>query len=124
MYLDGTPAIAEVEYFFRLQFGDTVHSLALVSVFGPPDSELLKLSHHAAYVCHRGGIDALIVVDVKAITTVVSMVPNFQVTVEGKIIIPDNRFSLVEAPFLKLASLCRALGEDNDTIGNVNDTVM
>lgn len=124
MYVDGMPAVGEVEYFFRLQFGDTVHSLALVSVFSPPDQELLELSHHAAYICHRGGPDALTVVDVKAITAVVSMVPDFQVTAEGEIIIPDNRFSLVEAPFLKLAALCGTLGEDDDTIDNTNDTVM
>jgi hypothetical protein len=124
VYVDGTPAVGEVEYFFRLQFGETVHSLALVSVFSPPDQELLDLSHHAVYICHSGGMDALTVVDVKAITAVVSMVPDFQVTAEGEIIIPDNRFSLVEALFLKLAALCGALGEDDDTNDNDNGTAM
>jgi hypothetical protein len=52
MYVNGMPAVGEVKYFFRLQFGDTVHSLALVSVFSPPDQELLELSHHAIYICH------------------------------------------------------------------------
>jgi hypothetical protein len=33
MDVGGTLAFAEVEYFFRLQFGDMVHSLALVSGF-------------------------------------------------------------------------------------------
>ncbi len=64
------------------------------------------------------------VVDVKAITAVISMVLDFQVTAEGEIIIPDNRFSLVEAPFLKLAALCGALGEDDDTNDNDNGTAM
>ncbi len=124
MYVDGTPAVGEVKYFFRLQFGDTVHTLALVSVFSPLDQELLELSHHAMYICHSSGIDALMVVDVKAITAVISMVLDFQVTAEGEIIIPDNRFSLVEAPFLKLAALCGALGEDDDTNDNDNGTAM
>jgi hypothetical protein len=124
MYVNGTPAVGEVEYFFRLQFGDTVHSLALVSVFSPPDQELLKLSHNAVYICHGGGIDSLMVVDVKAITVVVSMVPDFQVTAEGEIFIPENRFSLVEQSFLKLAVLCGTTGKDDDGIDNGNDTVL
>jgi len=124
MSVNGTPMVGEVEYFFRLQFGDTVYSLALVSVFSPLDQELLNLSRNAVYICHGSGIDALTVVNIKAITAVVSMVPNFQVTPEGEIIIPDNRFSMVEAPFLKLAALCGALGEDDDTNDNDNGTAM
>ena len=54
--------IADIEYFFRLQFGEIIHSLALVSVFSPPDQEVLALSHHAAYICHCGGIDTLTIV--------------------------------------------------------------
>ena len=50
--------------------------------------------------------------DTKAITAVVSMVLDFQVTAEGKIIIPDTSFSLVEALFFKLATLCETLSED------------
>lgn len=124
MYVNRTLAVGEVEYFFRLQFGDTVHSLVLASMFSPLDQELLDLSHRAVYIYHSGGIDALTVVNVKAITAVISMVPNFHVTTEGEITIPVNRFSLMEAPFLKLAALCGALAEDDDTIDNANDTVM
>src|SRR6267154_1762976 len=124
MSVDGTPMVGEVEYFFRLQFGDTVYSLALISVFSPPDQELLNLSRNAVYICHGSGIDALTVVDIKAITAVVSMVPDFQVTPKGEIIILDNRFLMVEAPFLKLAALCGALGEDDDTNDNDNGTAM
>jgi hypothetical protein len=101
MYVNRMPAVGKVKYFFRLEFSNTVHSLALVSVFSPPDQELLELSHHAVYICHGSGIDSLIVVDVKAITAVISMVPDFQVTAEGEIVIPENRFLLVEQSFLK-----------------------
>jgi hypothetical protein len=110
----GSPAIAEVEYFFRLRFDDAVYSLALVSVFSPPDQDILELSSHAAYICHHGGTDALTVVEVKAITAVVSMVPDYQVTADGDIIIPEDKFSLVEAPFIKLAGLCGVVEDDND----------
>ena len=112
--------IANVEYYFQLQFGDTVYSLALVSMFSPPDLDILELSYHAAYICRHGGVGALTVIDIKTITAIVSMVPNYQVTFEGDIVIPENMFSLIETPFLKLASLCRALNEGDDAIDNAN----
>lgn len=91
-------------------------------MFSPPDQELLELSHRAVYVCHHGGIDALAIVDVKAIKEVVAMVPDYEVTVEGDIVTPENRFSLVESPFLKLAALSGSLVED-DAIENITETV-
>jgi len=93
----------------------------LVSLFSPPDQDILELSHHAAYICHHGGIDALTVVDIKTITAVVSMVLDYQVTVEGEIVIPQNTFSLVEAPFLKLAALYGSLSDDDNGIDDAND---
>jgi len=116
-------AIADVEYFFQLRFDDVVHSLVLVSMFSPPDQDILELSHHAAYICRHGGPDALTVVDVKTINAVVAMVPDYQVTVEGNIITPQNVFSLVESPFLKLAALRGAPGEDKDAIDDATDAV-
>lgn len=90
-------------------------------MFSPPDEELLEESHHAAYICrYAGGTAAgtLKVVDVKSITSVVSMVPDYRVTAEGDIVIPENQYSLMDAPLLKLVSLCGTLGEDDD--GNDN----
>lgn len=92
-------------------------------MFSPPDQEIFELSNRAAYICHHGGTDALTVVDVKVITAVVSMVPDYQVTVNGDIIIPENRFSLVEAPFVRLAALCDAVEDDADGIDNSTDYV-
>jgi hypothetical protein len=90
-----------------------------VSVFSPPDQEILEVSSNAAYICQHGGTDAFTVVDVKAITAVVLMVPDYQVTVDGNIIIPENRSSLMEAPFIKLAALCE---DDTDGIDDGNDS--
>ena len=123
MDIKGTPAIAEVEYYFQLRFSDTVYSLALVSMFSPPDQEILELLSRAAYICHHGGTEALMVVDVKAITAVVFMVPDYQVTAEGEIIIPENRFSLMEALFIRLAVLCGIVEDDTDGIDDGNDFV-
>jgi hypothetical protein len=115
---DEVPAVqvADVEYFFQLRFGDVVHSLALLSMFSPPDQAILEESHHTVYLCHYaiGGAAALTVVDVKSIKSVVSMVPDYQVTAEGDIIIPDNQYSLVDAPLLKLTSLCGTLANDDE----------
>ena len=94
-----------------------------MSVFSPPDQEILELSNHAAYICHHGGTDAFTVVDAKAITEVVLMVPDFQVAANGDIIVPENRFSLVEVPFIKLAKLCSVVEDDNDDNDDTIDFV-
>ena len=85
-------------------------------MFSPPNEAILEESHDAVYFCHYaiGGTATLTVVDVKLIMSVVSMVPDYQVTAECDIIIPNNRYSLVDVPLLKLASLCGALGDNND----------
>jgi hypothetical protein len=114
MDIDGAPVFAEVEFFFQLRFGEELHSLALVTMFSAPDQEVLESSSHAAYICHRGGTDTLTVVDVKAITAVVSMVPDFKVTESGDIITPDNTYSLVEMSFIKLSSFVES--DDNDDV--------
>ncbi|KAF8226631.1 hypothetical protein L208DRAFT_1122658, partial [Tricholoma matsutake] len=50
-------------------------SLVLISLFGQPDHELLVESHRTTHVCHYNGDSALRIVDVKALTAVVSMFP-------------------------------------------------
>ena len=107
-------------------FEDVVYSLALVSVFSPSDLDVLKLSNNATYICYRGEPEVLSVVDVKTINTVVAMVPDFQVTADGNIIIPENRFFLVESPFLKLAVLSGQSGTldgDDNAIDDTTDNV-
>ena len=46
---------AEVLYFFRLKFGEVRYSLALVSIFSPPDIDLLNTSYHTVYSCEYQG---------------------------------------------------------------------
>jgi hypothetical protein len=95
----------------------------LVSVFSPPDQDILKLSHNAAYICYRSEPEALSVVDVKTINAVVAMVPDFQVTPDGNLIAPKDRFSLMESPFLKFAALSGTLDGDDDAIDDTTDNV-
>jgi hypothetical protein len=51
------------------------------------------------------------------------MVPDYQVTVNGDIIIPENTYSLVEAPFIRLAALGGIVEDDIDDIDNSNDFI-
>ncbi|KIY48972.1 hypothetical protein FISHEDRAFT_21250, partial [Fistulina hepatica ATCC 64428] len=49
--------------------------LAMVSVYSPPDQELWKLSHETLWCCEYRGQEALKVVPVSLIQSVVGMVP-------------------------------------------------
>ena len=62
--------------------------------------------------------------NIKNIYAVVAMVPDYQVTAEGDIIILENRYSLVESPFLNLAALAGTLEEDDDNIDHATDTII
>ena len=108
-----------IKYFFRLKFDDSMHSLALGSLFSPPDDDLLQRSFGTVYVCHYQGDDALEVIDVKKFDSVVSMFPDYEVTSNGEILEPENQFSLLSHPCLQLASLRGEIGaeeEDNDEL--------
>jgi hypothetical protein len=72
-----------------------IHTLAVVVPFGPPDQDLLKLSSYTVYSCQPQ--DAVIVVDVKKILSVVAMLPH---QIGG-----EQRYFLVEKPGLDLADL-------------------
>jgi len=81
----------------------------------------LHLSH---MVANLGQLtEVLTVVDAKAITAVISKVSDYQVTAKGEIIIPENRFSLMEALFIRLAVLCSIVEDDTDGIDDGNDFV-
>jgi hypothetical protein len=64
-------------------------------------------------------MDTLTVVDVKSIIAVVSMVPDFEVTLEGDIVIPEGRFFLMESPFL--ATVSRTLDNDEGDDNGIAD---
>lgn len=75
---DGTQraTFGEVQYFFRAQISTEVtKALALISVYDPPDADLLQESSHALWVTKYRGNMALKVIDIKTIKTCVAMVP-------------------------------------------------
>ena len=82
---------AEVQFYFTKTFGDESRALALVSLYSPPDNYLLQLSSDTLVVCRYQGEEALIVIDVKSILSVVAMVP-FPFTLGGR----DNQYFMIE----------------------------
>lgn len=48
---------------------------ALVSVYGPPDADILEDSFHCLWACEYKGTDNLQVIDISQIISVVSMQP-------------------------------------------------
>ncbi|KAF8330274.1 hypothetical protein F5887DRAFT_869282, partial [Amanita rubescens] len=62
-------------YFFWLQFGEIRHTVAVISVFSSPDTQLLQESHHVVHACHYQGDSKLVVCNVKCIKSLVAMVP-------------------------------------------------
>ncbi|KAI0354178.1 hypothetical protein OH77DRAFT_1504872 [Trametes cingulata] len=66
---------AEVQYYFRCKISGTVHTLALVSRYGPPNKTLLGLSSGTVWACRAAATSQrqLSVIDIKSIIACVAM---------------------------------------------------
>ena len=119
--LNGQFRFAEIRYFFRLKFGEDIHTLAVASVFSQPDHELLKRSYQTTYVCRYQGDDALIAIDVKEICLLVSMVPDYKISDEGlTVVTPASEHFLVEKIGMDItARLGEVDDEDDEETGGV-----
>lgn len=96
--LDGLIHFAEVYFFFAQTFGDEVQSFALVSIYSPPNEYLLETTHSTLVVCKYEGNTGLLVIDVKAILSVVAMIP-FPCNIDGH----GNQYFMVEKMGLGVA---------------------
>jgi hypothetical protein len=74
--------------------------LALVSLYSLPHKELLEYSHHTLLSCVYEGDAYLQVIDIKAIMSVVAMVPHHPFSED-----PLDRYFVVEKPGLDVACL-------------------
>ena len=90
-----------MRYYFHLRFGDKVHTLAIISIFSPPDATLLAESSGTVYACHYQGDNSLMAMDIKQIKAVVAMIPYFRVSANG-IDIPEMEHFLVEKPYREI----------------------
>ena len=84
-------------------FGENLYPLAMVRLFSEPDEALLVESSGTVYLCEpTHSAEGLVVIPVSSIKMVVSMLPETQVTQDGKIIL-TTKFSLLQHPFVDLA---------------------
>ena len=92
----------EVQYYFRTRINDNVHTLAVVSLYGPPDKWLLEASHDTLWSCENQGDDGLVVIEVREINSVVAMVPH-RPRINGKD--AQDRYFVVEKIGLDIANM-------------------
>ncbi|KAG6895904.1 hypothetical protein C0993_008975 [Termitomyces sp. T159_Od127] len=88
---------AEVQYFFRLKFGEIVHTLAMISVLSPPDHNLLEQSSKTVYI-----------------ESVVTIIPDFIVTTDGKVERPMDRYFILQKMGLNTTEEEEDEGSGND----------
>jgi hypothetical protein len=86
-----------------------MHELALISVYGPPDAELLQQSSGALWVSQYHGCEELKIIDIKSIATCVAMIPFIDP--------PDGRFFVCEKMGLEIGYL----GGVEEDLDNEND---
>jgi hypothetical protein len=101
--IDDQVEFGEVQYFFRLEDG---LSLAMVSVYSPPDPALLEESYGTVWSCTYAGSDSLRVLPVSFIKAVVAVVP-FDHGVGRR----STRHFVVEKPGLDVGILSGTLAE-------------
>jgi len=96
----------EVHFFYRISIGiDQWRPVALISLYSPPDPDLLKISSDTLLVCKYQGDDSLILVEAQAIKSVIAMVPFMEKPEDGSPRYHDGRFFVVEMPGQSLAEL-------------------
>ncbi|KAI9447399.1 hypothetical protein H4582DRAFT_1803124 [Lactarius indigo] len=91
-------------------------ALALVSLYSQPDSSLLRLSMNTLWLCVYLGDGVLKFVDVKAIQSVVTMIPH-RPSIDGRP--AEDRFFSVEKPGFDVAIMS---GVEDDEQDNEDET--
>lgn len=86
-------------------------TLALISIYNPPDRDLLLQSHNTLWSVKCDGNEKIQVVDVEMIQSVVALVPHSEGLLgqEWK-----NRFFVVEKPGLEVACMGNILEQLDD----------
>ena len=95
--------IANVSYYFYLLFDDLEYPVALINLFSLPDATILTQSSQTVYLCDAlEGEEAIRVVPITLIKSVVSMFPDVKVTPEGELV-DTLKFALLRHPLIELA---------------------
>lgn len=112
---DSDQQFAEVQYFFQIEMGGEILTVALISKFGPPDPNLLAASSGALMVCQYQGVASLEVIQINKIISCIAMVPFTDP--------PDGRFFVCEKMGLDMAFLGGIQEQDaeDEDAGKVGD---
>lgn len=110
--------IANVLYYFYIQFDDVNYPLAVIKLFSLPDATLLSQSNEMVYLCNAlEGQEATRVIPITSIKSVISMFPDLKVTPDGNLV-DTQKFALLRHPLIKLAKYSTDglfdEGDDND----------
>jgi hypothetical protein len=102
--IDNKIRIAEVLYyaFLRAPNCDTVHPVAIVSLYGEPDMDLLKSSCHTYWTAQHLRETGICVLCIKDIISVVMMAPDTQYINKHPGASAHDRWFLMEKPGLKV----------------------
>jgi hypothetical protein len=92
--------VADVEFYFYMQFGEHRHPLAMVTLFSMPDTDVLSDSSNTVYLSLR--LQSFVVIPITTIRAVVSMFPELKVDQTGEIT-ETGKFSLMRHVHLELA---------------------
>jgi hypothetical protein len=115
--IDGIVRFAEVQYFTQVAVhGDGVDewhdtNIAVVSVFSPPDADLIGLSNQTFLSCKYLGDEGLQVIDITSIKSVIAMIPHHPTLPSG---IVEDRFFVVERPGLDISHFGIAQDPDDE----------
>jgi hypothetical protein len=132
--IDGVTCYGEVQYFTQLAVqhdaepeededpeefihrllegpGYQYKTVAIISLYSPPDEELLNLSHHTVWSCTSQGEAGLRIVDVTTICAVVAVIPHRPTLPSG---VTQDRLFVVEKTGLDVSHTGIFVEEDND----------
>ncbi|KAG6824974.1 hypothetical protein H0H92_005267 [Tricholoma furcatifolium] len=103
---NGHLEFGEVHFYFRFQIEEEIRTLAMIDLYSRPNSDLLRQSSYTLWTCKRVSGDRMIVVDAKAIQSVVCMAPHSTETLGAEW---EDWVFLVEKPGLDIAELSGAV---------------
>jgi hypothetical protein len=115
---EGGMRIADVQFYFYLQFGEAWYPLAMLRLFSMPDEDILANSSSTVYLCDPSdGPAGVVVVLVTSIHSVVSMFPDMEVSPSGQISL-TGKFSMMHHAFIELTAFSsdRLFDEDYNNL--------
>src|SRR6202453_1448493 len=103
--LDRKSYLIKAHYYMKLQVGDEIKPVALVSFYGPPHEALYQASLKCDWTVQHLQDPSMIIIDISCIQSIVCLAPDKQY---GKFFqdgTEDDRWYMLEKPGLKLSQV-------------------